>query len=180
HYLSILKLRRKEFIQNYQPTHWELLTPIERKKIIDKNLADRQEEQIEAQLEINNFFRLHRERKKIYRLKRTNLLTFLPTEYLLTKCLLLDPNAQNSLNPSHQRLEQGEGLVPEVRTVANPVNQSELGERIQKLTFKRIERAETNSDDPMEVDQPQVNLRPPPSSGVTPRHHAPEEEDWRK
>lgn len=29
----------------------------------------------------------------------------------------------------------------------------------------------------MEVDQPQVNLRPPPSSGVTPRHHAPEEED---
>ena len=73
-YLSLLKIQRQEFIDNYQPTHWELLTPKEQEKIVERNLLDRQTEQLEAQIAINNFFRQHRERKRILRLEKSKSL----------------------------------------------------------------------------------------------------------
>lgn len=71
HYLSVLKLRREDFIKNYRPTHWENLTPNEQKRIIEQKLLDRQEELLKARLEINKFLRIHRERKKAYQLAKS-------------------------------------------------------------------------------------------------------------
>ncbi|KNZ44148.1 hypothetical protein VP01_946g3, partial [Puccinia sorghi] len=116
HYLSVLKLRREEFIQNYQPTHWELLTPIERKKIINKNLANQQEEQIKAQLEINNFFCLHRKRKKTYLLKKMsatkittlpNTVNIVPNQGFTTE----EYNPENDHTDNRDLIDWGEGVV---------------------------------------------------------------------
>ncbi|KNZ48487.1 hypothetical protein VP01_5632g1, partial [Puccinia sorghi] len=149
YYLDILKTRREDFIRNYQPSHWELLNPAERKTIIDRNLLDQQEELIEAQLRINKFFCLHRERKKAYQLaKMSNLnasmalpktadlvhnTAFTPEEYspendhTENKDLIdWDPKAQSSPNHSHQPLGQKENLTLEARAASNLANPTDL------------------------------------------------------
>ncbi|KNZ46046.1 hypothetical protein VP01_7607g1, partial [Puccinia sorghi] len=67
YYLSILKIRREEFIRNYQPSHWESLTSDEQNRIMKQKLLDRKTEKIDLLINIKNFLRYHRKRKRICR-----------------------------------------------------------------------------------------------------------------
>lgn len=61
--------------------------------------------------------------------------------------------------------------------MSSPAHPAELAAQVQKMTFKRIERAETTPDDSMEVDGPRPCPGPHQSSVVTPRPPAREEDD---
>ena len=86
-YLSLLKIHRQEFIDNYQPSHWELLTSREQEAIIEQNLLDWQTEQLKAQITINNFFQQHQDQKKILWLEKSKILFH--TRYKITEIELI-------------------------------------------------------------------------------------------
>ncbi|KNZ47296.1 hypothetical protein VP01_6534g1, partial [Puccinia sorghi] len=99
YYLSLLKLQQEEFIQNYQSTNWEKLTSIEQKEIINRNLLDQQNKQLEARITINNFFRLHREKKKNrYRAKSKSFQLLNQEETLELTITLLVSNINTKSN----------------------------------------------------------------------------------
>lgn len=71
-----------------------------------------------------------------------------------------DPNAPTSHNRSLPQPNQGKDQTAVAKIAGSPID---LANRIQKMNLKRIERAEANSDESMEVDPP------PPSLAATQR-----------
>ena len=65
HYLRVLKLRKEEYIRNYKPTDWELLTREEQLIIAAYHAHIRDEQDIETQLLINQYNRENKERKRV-------------------------------------------------------------------------------------------------------------------
>jgi hypothetical protein len=68
-YLRFLRLRKEEFIRNYKPTDWELLSQEERLQIAIARIHREQEDNLAAQILINKTIREFREYKRERRLK---------------------------------------------------------------------------------------------------------------
>ena len=65
HYLRVLKLRKEEYIRNYQPTDWELLTKEEQIILAAYHAHIRDEEDLETLLLIGRYNRENKERKRL-------------------------------------------------------------------------------------------------------------------
>ena len=64
HYLRVLKLRKEEYIANYKPTDWELLSREEQIILAAYHAHIRDEEDLETQLLIHRYNRENRENKR--------------------------------------------------------------------------------------------------------------------
>ena len=65
HYLRVLKLRKEEYIRNYKPSDWELLTREEQIILAAYHAHVRDEEDLETLLLIGQYNRENKERKRI-------------------------------------------------------------------------------------------------------------------
>ncbi|KNZ45271.1 hypothetical protein VP01_830g3, partial [Puccinia sorghi] len=70
HYLRVLKLRKEEYIRNYKPSDWELLTREEQLILATYHAHLRDEESLETQLLINQYNRENKEKKRLSDKKR--------------------------------------------------------------------------------------------------------------
>jgi hypothetical protein len=64
YYLRFLKLRREEFIKNYKPSDWELLSREEHLQIAIARIHREQNNTIEAQILINETIREYKDYKR--------------------------------------------------------------------------------------------------------------------
>ncbi|KAA1107876.1 hypothetical protein PGT21_015083 [Puccinia graminis f. sp. tritici] len=69
YYLRFLKLRKEEFIRNYKPTDWELLSQEERLQIAIARIHREQDDTLAAQLLINETLREYKEYKREQKLR---------------------------------------------------------------------------------------------------------------
>ena len=65
YYLRVLRLRKEEYISQYQPTDWERLTREEQLIIAAYHAHLRDEQDIETQLLINQYNRENKEKKRL-------------------------------------------------------------------------------------------------------------------
>ncbi|KAA1100780.1 hypothetical protein PGTUg99_026682 [Puccinia graminis f. sp. tritici] len=72
YYLRFLRLRNEEFIRNYKPTDWELLSQEERLQIAITRIHREEDNTFAAKLLINETIRDYKEYKKQQRLIRMN------------------------------------------------------------------------------------------------------------
>jgi hypothetical protein len=69
YYLQFLKLRKEEFIKNYKPSDWELLSREEQLQIAIARIHREQDDTLAARILVNETLREYREYKKELRFK---------------------------------------------------------------------------------------------------------------
>ncbi|KAA1103355.1 hypothetical protein PGT21_015583 [Puccinia graminis f. sp. tritici] len=69
YYLQFLKLRTEEFVKNYKPSNWELLSREEQLQIVIARIHREQDDTLAAKILVNETLREYREYKKEQRLK---------------------------------------------------------------------------------------------------------------
>ncbi|KAA1103264.1 hypothetical protein PGT21_011746 [Puccinia graminis f. sp. tritici] len=138
-YLRGLRLKKEEFIRNYKPTDWELLSQEERLQIAIARIHREQDNTLAAQLLINETIREFKEYKKERRIIEMNSVSNATSANQVTGANNPINNPANTFSPENIGNPE-DTLVDKLEDLLNCPRDQTSSDRSQLLLGQRVEQ----------------------------------------